>query len=237
MVGVAHFPALQETVGAALGHGCIWNGRPAQVSGVRTLGDSLVLTTDPAGTSPRAHGPRMGTSGPGNVPGPNLGRLLRPHPGGHRQGGNHGRPDPFALGCGTLRSHPLRGGGSVHRPGGDPPFGWRVGNLHERPPSRGGPGHAPGQLTATGEPFLSGPRSEEPLQGAALRIFPSWDGPSDRSTLRLRTSASTDSGSTMGCQIWTVGKVVRNHRTLQKNSPRKRNPIAGSLRVMVGSPS
>jgi len=47
-VGVAHFPALRETVGAALGHGCLWNGRPARVSGIRELGGALALTTDPA---------------------------------------------------------------------------------------------------------------------------------------------------------------------------------------------
>lgn len=46
-VGVAHFPALNETVGAALGHGCTWNGRPARVSKVDTLGAAAALTTDP----------------------------------------------------------------------------------------------------------------------------------------------------------------------------------------------
>ena len=49
VVGVAHFPALRETVGAALGHGCFWNGRPVSVSKVQKLGDALALTTDPAG--------------------------------------------------------------------------------------------------------------------------------------------------------------------------------------------
>lgn len=48
VVGVAHFPALRETVGAALGHGCLWNGHPTSVSGVRSLGEALALTTDPA---------------------------------------------------------------------------------------------------------------------------------------------------------------------------------------------
>jgi histidinol phosphatase-like enzyme (inositol monophosphatase family) len=46
-VGVAHFPALRETVGAARGHGCTWNGRPARVSSVRDLSESAALTTDP----------------------------------------------------------------------------------------------------------------------------------------------------------------------------------------------
>lgn len=47
VVGVAHFPALGETVGAALGHGCFWNGRPASVSSVTNLADAAVMTTDP----------------------------------------------------------------------------------------------------------------------------------------------------------------------------------------------
>ncbi len=46
-VGVAHFPALEETVSAAAGRGCLWNGRPARVSTVDRLEDALLLTTDP----------------------------------------------------------------------------------------------------------------------------------------------------------------------------------------------
>lgn len=46
-VGVAHFPALNEIVAAALGHGCSWNGRPARVSDVDTLPNAAALTTDP----------------------------------------------------------------------------------------------------------------------------------------------------------------------------------------------
>jgi len=47
VVGVAHFPALGETVGAAVGHGCTWNGRPARVSSVADLAEAAALTTDP----------------------------------------------------------------------------------------------------------------------------------------------------------------------------------------------
>jgi histidinol phosphatase-like enzyme (inositol monophosphatase family) len=47
-VGVAHFPALRETVGAALGEGCTWNGRRARVSSVSALSEAAALTTDPA---------------------------------------------------------------------------------------------------------------------------------------------------------------------------------------------
>lgn len=46
IVGVLHFPPLHETVSAARGLGCRWNGRPARVSDVGRLRDALVLTTD-----------------------------------------------------------------------------------------------------------------------------------------------------------------------------------------------
>lgn len=45
-VGVAHFPALGETVAAGRGLGCSWNGEPCSVSSVDALDESLVLTTD-----------------------------------------------------------------------------------------------------------------------------------------------------------------------------------------------
>lgn len=44
--GVAHFPALKETVSAGIGKGCYWNGTMASVSTVATLDRALVLTTD-----------------------------------------------------------------------------------------------------------------------------------------------------------------------------------------------
>jgi histidinol phosphatase-like enzyme (inositol monophosphatase family) len=46
-VGVAHFPALGETVAAAIGEGCYWNGSPARVSTESRLEAGAVLTTDP----------------------------------------------------------------------------------------------------------------------------------------------------------------------------------------------
>lgn len=46
VVGVMHFPALDETVSAAVGAGCWWNGRRARVSDVSSLNEALVLTTD-----------------------------------------------------------------------------------------------------------------------------------------------------------------------------------------------
>lgn len=47
VVGVAHFPALGETVAAAVGEGCYWNGGRARVSSQSDLSASTVLTTDP----------------------------------------------------------------------------------------------------------------------------------------------------------------------------------------------
>jgi len=46
LVGVAHFPALDETVSAGRGLGCTWNGSAASVSDTDELSDALVLTTD-----------------------------------------------------------------------------------------------------------------------------------------------------------------------------------------------
>ena len=47
-VGVAHFPALGETVAAAMGEGCYWNGSAARVSSLSSLDESALLTSDPA---------------------------------------------------------------------------------------------------------------------------------------------------------------------------------------------
>jgi len=46
VVGVAHFPALRETVVAARGFGARYNGNPCAVSATEDLGDALLLTTD-----------------------------------------------------------------------------------------------------------------------------------------------------------------------------------------------
>jgi len=48
VVGVAHFPALRETVVAGRGLGARFNGRPCSVSGTSDLRKSLLLTTDAA---------------------------------------------------------------------------------------------------------------------------------------------------------------------------------------------
>lgn len=46
VIGVMYFPALDETVYAARGEGCWWNGRRALVSDETKLDKSLILTTD-----------------------------------------------------------------------------------------------------------------------------------------------------------------------------------------------
>ena len=46
LAGAAEFPALGETLAAAPGRGCWWNGARCMVSRVDTLADAAVLTTD-----------------------------------------------------------------------------------------------------------------------------------------------------------------------------------------------
>ena len=45
-VGVAHFPALRETIAAAIGEGCWWNGRRTRVSEAKRLKEGVVLHAD-----------------------------------------------------------------------------------------------------------------------------------------------------------------------------------------------
>lgn len=45
LLGVLHFPALGETIYAARGEGCWWNGRHTTVSGTADLGEAVVLTS------------------------------------------------------------------------------------------------------------------------------------------------------------------------------------------------
>jgi histidinol-phosphatase len=46
ILGVAHFPALNETIYATTGGGCFWNGRRARVSDVSNLSDAVLLGSD-----------------------------------------------------------------------------------------------------------------------------------------------------------------------------------------------
>ena len=46
VAGVAHYPALNETVYAARGLGCYWNGRRCHVSDVDDLKDAAVMTSE-----------------------------------------------------------------------------------------------------------------------------------------------------------------------------------------------
>jgi histidinol-phosphatase len=49
LVGVAHFPALNETVYAGRGLGCFWNGRRARVSAQSDLSDATLLLSEVTG--------------------------------------------------------------------------------------------------------------------------------------------------------------------------------------------
>lgn len=57
ILGVVHFPALGETVSAARGQGCYWNGRRAQVSTVTRLEDAVVLATSVQSLYDEGRGP------------------------------------------------------------------------------------------------------------------------------------------------------------------------------------
>jgi fructose-1,6-bisphosphatase/inositol monophosphatase family enzyme len=57
ILGVVHCPALGDTVYAAKGEGCYWNGRRAHVSTVARLEDAVVLTTDVRSLYDQGHGP------------------------------------------------------------------------------------------------------------------------------------------------------------------------------------
>lgn len=46
LLGVMHFPGLNETIYAARGRGCYWNGRPAHVSNVSRLSEAVLLASD-----------------------------------------------------------------------------------------------------------------------------------------------------------------------------------------------
>jgi histidinol phosphatase-like enzyme (inositol monophosphatase family) len=46
LVGVAHFPALNETIYAIQGGGCYWNGRYTHVSSVSDMKDAVVLASE-----------------------------------------------------------------------------------------------------------------------------------------------------------------------------------------------
>ncbi|MBZ0303231.1 MAG: inositol monophosphatase family protein [Anaerolineae bacterium] len=46
LIGVAHYPALNEMIYAARGLGCYWNGRRCHVSDVHKLEDAVLLTSD-----------------------------------------------------------------------------------------------------------------------------------------------------------------------------------------------
>lgn len=75
VVGVLHFPALGETVSAATGLGCRWNGRACRVSGKDRLENALVVTSGDARLAdPRD--PAAGVSDPG-LPDPDGGLSRR----------------------------------------------------------------------------------------------------------------------------------------------------------------
>ncbi len=57
VLGVVHLPALGETVYAARGDGCYWNGRRAHVSTISQLGEAVVLATSVRSLYEEGRGP------------------------------------------------------------------------------------------------------------------------------------------------------------------------------------
>lgn len=56
LVGVAHYPALNETIAAARGQGASWNGRRARVSTTAALADAVLLMSEVTGYDERGKG-------------------------------------------------------------------------------------------------------------------------------------------------------------------------------------
>ncbi|MCS7071651.1 MAG: inositol monophosphatase family protein [Anaerolinea sp.] len=56
LVGVAHYPALNETIAAVKGQGAYWNGRRARVSTTADLADAVLLMSDIVGYDERGKG-------------------------------------------------------------------------------------------------------------------------------------------------------------------------------------
>jgi fructose-1,6-bisphosphatase/inositol monophosphatase family enzyme len=56
VAGVAHLPALGETVYAGRGLGCRWNGRPARVSEVSKLSEARLIATSARSMYERGRG-------------------------------------------------------------------------------------------------------------------------------------------------------------------------------------
>jgi histidinol-phosphatase len=65
VVGVLHFPALHETVAAARGSGCRWNGRRCAVSQVDQLDRALIVTSGDARLARPADGAPESGQDPG----------------------------------------------------------------------------------------------------------------------------------------------------------------------------
>jgi histidinol phosphatase-like enzyme (inositol monophosphatase family) len=59
VAGVIHLPALGETIYAARGLGCRWNGRPARVSGVRELSEARVVFASSRAAHKHGKGPEF----------------------------------------------------------------------------------------------------------------------------------------------------------------------------------
>jgi hypothetical protein len=107
-VGVAHFPALEETISAAKGCGCWWNGNAAHVSTLSRLDQALLAHADAASFARCGKGAAWNRLQDAAVP-RRMGRLLRVSTGCHRKGGGDDRSHRECLGLRAFHDSGSRG--------------------------------------------------------------------------------------------------------------------------------
>ena len=114
LAGAAYFPAVDEMVVAAQGAGCLWNGKPARVSGVsRAVRGAGADHRRAVGHATADRGARRSLCA--CRPRPDLGRLLRLSAGRHRSCRGDGRLGHGAVGRGRAAADHRGGGRGVHR--------------------------------------------------------------------------------------------------------------------------
>ena len=128
-VGVSYFPALDEMIYAATGHGCWWNGRRARVSQVASLDRAFVTTTDAGSFARHGRESCLAAAGSRDLPPGRLERRLRPLPGGHRPRRAGVGPDHERLGLRPLPTDSPRGRRLLRRLAGQRDDLWQRGYL------------------------------------------------------------------------------------------------------------
>ena len=143
VLGVVHFPGLNETIYARRGGGCYWNGRSAHVSDVSTMSDAVLVASDIdsfAQYGRQAAWQRLIDS---TYIQRDLGRRLWLRTCRHRPGGDHGGSYHGSVGLRPDADHPGRGRRCIHRLGRQTQHLWRQFGGYESGPPRPGDGSDP----------------------------------------------------------------------------------------------